>query len=314
VAFGFRPQRKPDWCAVVTQGDTTTVAHVRRVPGARPRVDAFARARVGIDDIAGLQALGREHGIARGQVVTLLAAGDYQWNVVDTPAVPEAEWKTAARWGLKDFLDYPPDRATVDVMPQPADLGGAAKPRHLFAVSAHHDRIGACMARFDAARLPLDAIDVPEFALRNVAALYETPGRALAMLDFGPESDLLTITGNGELFLARGFDVDERQFADPTRRDALFERLGLEIQRSLDGFDRQFGGIPVSRLLIAPVPGADALRDALADSVYVPVEVLDLKDAFELAHLPPLLEPEAQAAALTVLGAALRGAPGATGA
>jgi MSHA biogenesis protein MshI len=284
------------------------------VPGGKPRVELFTRARVGADDTAGLQALAREHGLARQHVTTLLPSDHYQWNVVDTPGVPEAEWKTAVRWGLKDLLDYPPERATVDVLPQPADLAGDRTPRHLFAVSAHHDRIAACMARFDAAKLPLDAIDVAEFAQRNVAALYETPGRALAMLDFGPDSDCLTITGNGALFLARGLDVDETQLSDPARRDAVFERIGLEVQRSLDGFDRQFGGIPVSRLLIAPVPGARALRDALADSVYVPVEVLDLKDVFDLAHVPPLLEPEIQAASITVLGAAMRAAPATAGA
>lgn len=313
MAFGFRPQRKPEWCAVVTRGDTTTVTRVRRVPGSKPRVELFERARVGADDTAGLQALAREHGLGGYHVTTLLPTGQYDMNVVDTPGVPEPEWKTAVRWGLKDFLDYPAERATVDVLPQPADLAGDRAPRHLFAVSAHQDRVAACIARFDAAKVPLDAIDVAEFAQRNVAALYEAPGRALAMLDFGADSDRLTITGNGALFLARGLDVDEAQLSDPARRGAVFERIALEVQRSLDGFDRQFGGIPVSRLLIAPVAGAQALRDVLVDSVYVPVEVLDLKDVFDLAHLPPLLEPEVQAASIAVLGAAMRAAPGPAG-
>lgn len=309
MVFGLRKQRTPEWCAVVTHGDTTAVAHVRRAPGARPRVEQFTRGRVVADATAGLHALGKAHGLARHHVTTLLEPGEYQLNVVDTPSVPEAEWKTAVRWGLKDLLDYPPERATVDVLPQPSDLAGDGRPRHLFAVSAPQSRIGACMARFDAAKLPLDAIDVPEFAQRNVAALYETPGRALALLSFSGTSDLLTITGNGALFLSRGLDIDESQLGDPARRGALFERIGLEVQRSLDSFDRQFGGIPVSRLLIAPIDGAQALRDALAESVYVPVEVLDLGSVFDLAHVPPLLEPKVQAAALHVLGAALRQPP-----
>ena len=57
------------------------------------------------------------------------------------------------------------------------------------------------------------------------------------------------------LFLAwTGDEVDEDDQlakADLERKQQLFERIGLELQRSLDAFDRQYSFISLPRLLIA---------------------------------------------------------------
>ena len=70
--------------------------------------------------------------------------------------------------------------------------------------------------------------------------------------------------------------------------DSVLERLTLEIQRSLDHFDRQFGGIPVDRLLLAPMDKTDGLREGLAGNLALPVEVLNLADVLDVADFPDL--------------------------
>ncbi|OYW19819.1 MAG: hypothetical protein B7Z52_03065, partial [Burkholderiales bacterium 12-64-5] len=70
--------------------------------------------------------------------------------------------------------------------------------------------------------------------------------------------------------------------------------------------DRQFGGVPVARLLLSPVAGAEALRQHLADNLYLPVELLDLTQVLDLQAVPTLAQPHAQASALHLIGAALR--------
>jgi len=96
-------------------------------------------------------------------------------------------------------------------------------------------------------------IDIPETAQRNIAALFEMEGRGLAMLVFGDEGGLLTITCDGELFLARRLDITlgQLQDADENLRQQYLDRVELEVQRSLDYFDRQFHHIPVNRLILS---------------------------------------------------------------
>ena len=65
--------------------------------------------------------------------------------MLDAPDVPEAETKSAVRWRLKDFLDYPVDAATVDVIRIPPDPSAPTKARSVFAVSARNEHIAARM-------------------------------------------------------------------------------------------------------------------------------------------------------------------------
>jgi MSHA biogenesis protein MshI len=127
------------------------------------------------------------------------------------------------------------------------------------------------------------------------------------MLTFGDEGGLLTFTCDGELFLARRIDVTlgQLQDADMNLRQQYLDRVVLEVQRSLDYFDRQFHHIPVSRMLVC-VPESLRLERILADSLGLPVEMLDLAQGMDLIAAPELLDSEFACHALPALGAALR--------
>lgn len=266
----------------------------------------FASVPVQGSELDAIQSLRRQQRLDQFRVTTVLEPGEYQLHVVEAPNVPAAELKTAVRWRVKDLLEYPAEAATVDVLPMPADRGG--RGRSVFAVTARNDHIAWCMKLFEDAKVPLESIDIPELAQRNVAALYEEPGRGLALLSFGESGAMLTITSGGELYVSRSFDVttESLERADGDARTALLDRVVLELQRSLDHFDRQFGGVPVARLLIAPFADAQGLRQFLADNLYVPVDVLDLNDVLDLKDAPQLASLEAQSRGLQIIGAALR--------
>jgi MSHA biogenesis protein MshI len=178
----------------------------------------------------------------------------------------------------------------------------------VFAVAAANDAIRNRARPFEAARVALEAVDIAELAQRNVAALLEDENRGLAALVFDEDGGLLTLTYQGELCAYRRIDLRAGQIAQAgaERRDALVERIALELQRSLDSFDRQFNFISVSKVLIAEVPGAPWLIPALAAGSYVPVERLDLGHALDLSAVAALRDPSRQAAALQCIGAALR--------
>jgi MSHA biogenesis protein MshI len=293
--------------AVQIGPERVDVARVARA-GARPRVELCGSFERTGSELETLSHLRRQLHLDRYRCTTLLAPGSYQLQLLDAPNVPEQEVRSAARWRLKDYLDYPVDSATVDVIFVPPDPNAPTRARSLYAVASPNERIGSQMNLFAEARLALAAIDIPEMAQRNLAALFEAQHRALAVLAFSAQRGLLTFTAGGELYVARTIDVglDHLTESQGELRAQLFERIVLEVQRSLDHFDRQFSFVPVARLLLAPLPGDISLDSYLIHNLYVPVESARLETVLDLDSVPDLAQPGMQARCFTVLGAALR--------
>jgi len=128
------------------------------------------------------------------------------------------------------------------------------------------------------------------------------------MLSFSDEGGLLTFSAQGELYLSRRIEIslDQLVSALPEMRDQLFERIALELQRSLDHFDRQFSNIPLARLLLAPLPEELGLAAYLAGNLSAPVESANLGDVLDFHEVPELREQAEQTLRWQTLGAALR--------
>ena len=260
------------------------------------------------DPVETLQRLRREFHLDRFSCATLLPARQYQLQLIDAPNVPAAEMKSAARWRLKDFLEYPVETATVDVVPIPVDGAAAGRDRSVYAVSARNQDVEARMKMFADAKVRLSVIEIAEMAQRNLAALFETDQRALAMLSFSDEGGLLTFSARSELYLSRRIEIsiDQLTGALPEMRDQLFERIALELQRSLDHFDRQFSHVPVARLLLAPLPEELGLAAYLQANLSAPVEAVNLGDVLDFHEVPELREAAEQMMRWKTLGTALR--------
>jgi len=241
------------------------------------------------------------------QFSTLLAPGEYQLLQVEAPNVPEDELKAAVRWSVKDMLSYHVDDAALDVLRIPGNQNAVDRKKSIYVVTASNDLIRRRTELFERAHINLRVIDIPEMAQRNIAALYEHEGRALALLAFDESGGLLTFTGDGELYLARRIEISVGQLQDANEslRQQHFDRLELELQRSIDHFDRQFNHLPVRRLLVS-VPENVGLVESLSSSLELPVERLALSEAMDISAVPELSGNEAQVYALHALGAALR--------
>jgi MSHA biogenesis protein MshI len=186
-------------------------------------------------------------------------------------------------------------------------LRAARTQNTVFAVAARNSVVRARQELFHAAKVALAVIDIPDLAQRNVAALLEPEGRGVALLAFGDEGGLLTVSWRGELYLSRRIDVTLAQLreTDQERRLQSFDKIALELQRSLDNFERQFSFISVAKLVLAPGLGHD-IYDYLSSNLYTRVHMLDLADVLDLAAVPELLEPAMQQRFFVPLGAALR--------
>jgi len=241
------------------------------------------------------------------QFTTLLAPDEYQIMMVDAPNVPVDELKTAIRYRIKDSLNYHVDDATVDVLLIPGNKGGGGRPQSLYAIAASNDTIQKRIALFEKAKINLSVIDIPEMAQRNIAELFETQGRGLALLSFDERGGLLTFSSEGELYLSRRLEITSGQLqdADQNSRQQFLDRVELEVQRSMDYFDRQFHHVTINRMLVC-APNAADLVHLLGDNLGVPVERLDLSQVMDISQAPALLGEEFVAEALPAIGAALR--------
>jgi MSHA biogenesis protein MshI len=246
------------------------------------------------------EALARLHG--KGPVSLVLNPADYRLRLLDAPNVPAEELKSAVRWQIQDMLDFHADDGTVDVLevPHPEHVSHV---RQIFAVAAKNSLLAEEAVLASNAGLNLTIIDIMETAQRNLATRLEAPGRALAVFSFIESGGLLTLTLDGELCMTRTLGVNQA-LLESEGMDNVLERLTLEIQRSLDHFDRQFGGIPVDRLLLAPMEKADSLRDGLAGNLALPVAVMNLADVLDIAAFPDMnaLPPDC----FHAIGAAMR--------
>lgn len=301
-----RSNRTSGWIAVVIGKRGVHIAQAKFV-GVRPHVTKCSFYPLPEVTASALEKACKDAQLDASRITTLLGANEYQLMMVDAPNVPVDELKTAIRWKIKDALTCHIDDATIDVLQIPTNKYGADRPQSLYAVAASNETIRKRIGQFEKAKVELSVIDIPEMAQRNIAAFYETEGRGLAMLAFGDEGGLFTITCDGELFLARRVEITlgQLQDADENLRQQYLDRVELEVQRSLDYFDRQFHHIPVNRMLVS-APGALGLDKVLADNLGLPVEMLDLAQVMDVMAVPELADSEFVCHALPALGAALR--------
>lgn len=288
--------------------DRIDFAHIRRREGKKPEVLLLSSYQRAGDDIEALGRLRKALKLARYCCSTLLRVGEYQLLQVEPPDLPADELREALPWRIKDMLSFPVESATIDVLEIPGDPAAVGRTKQVFAVAANNAVIASRMALFDAAKVRLLAIDIPELAQRNISALFEEQDCGLAMLCCDESGAMLTFTFRGELYAARNTEVSlmQLQQAEEARRQQLFERISLEVQRSLDNFDRLNGHIRLPHLLVSMVPGVPGFVEYLRENLSMPVVAMDLAEVLDFPSIPELAQPTRQTQCLKALGAALR--------
>ncbi len=260
-------------------------------------------------DAMGLQQALRRAGLpGKRQNILLLAGADYHLVQLDAPNVPESELAQALRWKVKDLIDFPVEEAVVEAMPVPSAPGTQTRAQTAHAVIASVFRLAEQVGVCDRARFAVSVIDIPETAQRNLAGLCQ-PGQtgALALLHIGSAGGMITISADGELYASRRFDLPANASSGvPTAE--LCEGVLLEVQRSLDSFERRFSFLSLSGLHLAAGASSETLAVYLLEHLGMQVSVQDLTRMlrFEGCALPNLSQ---QAELFHVFGAILRDMP-----
>lgn len=204
----------------------------------------------------------------------------YNLLLVEAPKVPVAELAEATRWKVKDLLPYPLEEALIDVFPLPAD---SSKGRNMvYAVSVREEDVRTIMAQVESVGLELRGIGILELSLRNVIEHCAEDERGVCVVSLRQNRGLLTLMKNGAVYLSRQFDIPYNAgLFDELPEESLI----LELQRSLDYYERQMGQVPPAHILIR---GENISEDKLSDG---------LKSAFaaEVSVLPMASLPGAEA-------------------
>ncbi len=239
-------------------------------------------------------------GLDKTACVTLLDIADYQLLLVEAPEVPQTELKAAIRWRIRDLIDFHIDDAVLDVFDTPPS-GARGVQENIYVVVSRSAVVKERIETLQSAGAALEVIDIPELALRNIAAQLEQDTGGQAMLFFGVDQGLITLTRDATLYLARSMDIGYQQLiATPE----LVDRLALELQRSMDYYDRHFQQAPITSITLCPLPEAlPQLAEQLEQQTGIQVREFKLEDIVEV-HEP--VDAKHFATCMLAIGAALR--------
>lgn len=308
--FAFAPQAS-GWTVVDGQGGwfAVTVDNARK-NGAKPRV--LAHARLAQDQEAAqtnLKPLLLQLGNSPYPVLGLLSRSEYQMFLVDKAVVRPEEMLQSLRWTLSPLLDYPPEEANLAWMDVPIKNTHATTVQKMHVVAAKRSLIDQRAGWFDQARLSLSVMDVRETSQANLAQCLETPTSGVCLIYADALGLQITITHQGDLYLERFireslFDPVDAAAADT--RSVKFDRVALEVQRSLDFVRRNVPGIDVGLLVVGPTQKEIGLQQALSARMLEPLRAFDVSQVFDWPEGSDLVKPEVQAQYFNALGASLR--------
>lgn len=297
------------WTAVTVEADglygVTVLAP--RASGDKPRVVKCGFVAGQLDSKT-LAELARKISVADCLWTLALSHKTYNILVVPEPTVQSDELEKSLRWSIGNMIDYPVSEAAIASLQIPTAEMLPNRPTNLYVMAVKKEVVARYSAIFQQAGITLEAIDVRETAQRNIAALAEASGKGLGLLSIGKQGVQFIITYNGALYLDRF--IEESLFGngshDADFETRAYERIALQVQRSLDFVGRTLTFINIDRVLMAPMPDKLAQPEFIPQHLPLPMEVLDLASVFDFSKIPELAQEKNQALYFTALGAALR--------
>lgn len=237
----------------------------------------------------------------------LIPSEDYQMFLIERPDVAEEELSQSIRWLLDAKLDYPSVDANIAWFDVPQHESMANRPRQQYVVAAPKNRVDQRVSAAEDAGIAVQIVDVRETARRNIAALIEKrvgPGVCLIIVE--ADGLQILVSFGGELYLERFIRERVLDPADAEIQGRQFDRIALEIQRTLDFLQRNYPFVTLSAIVLTPLPPEIGLLAGLAARLNEPVRELELRDYFEWPTDSEFNQREKQTQYLSAIGAALR--------
>ncbi|MGJ8691098.1 MAG: hypothetical protein ACSHW0_01305 [Thalassotalea sp.] len=229
------------------------------------------------DDYALTLATLHQNSDLNGDCELILSAKYYQIVQVDKPKVPDNELHAALKWQIKDLVTIPADDMTLDYFDGPT-LAGADK---INVVCAQTSKLKPLVEVLHKNNLRLIKITTEEFAF--VELLKSAQGANLLVAQQPNEDIVILIIQNGCLYFYRRL----RGFANIGQRSeeelvmGAIDNLSIEIQKSVDFFERQLKQPPVKKIkVLLPIKTEAFIARKLTENTHIPVELANLPESY----------------------------------
>ena len=310
--FFKKKLKKEARVAVCSDESAISVARVRREKDLPPCLEVCEVQEIENFSIrnAEIARLTKAYDLDQYTCLSSLEIGDYNLLLVEAPDVKPEELRAAIQWRIKDLIDFPIDEAVVDVFEAPS-YKAAGNNKMMYAVVARSARVKELIEQLNGAGLHLDIIDIPELALRNVAAMLPEDVGGVALIYVGQQQGLITITRQSLLYLSRTINASTSSLPesvlsvmDDESCQRWLDGIVIEVQRSMDFYESHFSQPQVSSLVMTPI-GKDipGITEYLSEQLQIPARILDVNELIDVSETIPA---SVQSRCLLAIGTALR--------
>lgn len=226
----------------------------------------------------------------------VLHPDQYHLTLVDTPGVPQLEYKNAVRWQVKDVINYPLEDVTVDVFYSDEF---EKRLKKIYVVVAQSSFLQNIINTIQEYGLRPVSIDIREFAIRNLITSLAPTNEPIGFFDITDDGCVLVIVQFDCVRFVRhipvGFKKSETDNCD---------ELAAEIRRSFNYCTDELKQAIPAKFFMAPSSNSiDNVKQNLAEKVGREVAILDLQKVVSFANP---IDLETQARCWVAIGGALR--------
>jgi len=150
----------------------------------------------------------------------------YRLTLINTPNVPMAEYKQALRWQIKDIISYPLEDVAVDIFYPDEPEKSLKKIYVIAAQKSFLQNITDIIQKCDL--LPI-AIDIREFAIRNLIAKMAKQNESIGVLNIIKENCLMVLVKQYNIHFVRYMPINMANI-----KSGNYNELITEIQRSFN--------------------------------------------------------------------------------
>ena len=256
------------------------------------------------------------HRLAGQRCRCVIPALDYSLRLVERPpGVPDEELVDATRWLVRDLVEFDIETAGFAIFKVP-DGGSRVRTPRMFVVAARHESVSELARMIEAAGLELASFEIVESAMLALEARMPEAVAGGGLIRIDDKSSVLTLAKAADLYLSRNVHVDSDsieeaarvalEHEDPADPEimSMIDGLLLDLQRSLDYYESEYGQAPASRLCLLPsqidmTPLIPTLAEAFRP---MQVEIFEASNLLSFDDSPP---SAALPSVLLAVGAAL---------
>lgn len=184
-----------------------------------------------------------KHNLTKTACNWVLHPDYYRLTLLNTPNLPPSEHKNAVRWQIKEVINYPLEDVAVDIF-YPEEIG--KNPNKIFVITAQHSFLQDIVNIIQECGLLPIAIDIREFAVRNLIADIAKQDEAIGFLSITNDNCLMVFVKQHRIQFVRHIPINLKSI------QANHSILITELQRSFNYCQSELKQeIPI-RFLISP--------------------------------------------------------------